>query len=119
MRSRLTKVLFGLFIFSSVAATCWLMPIEIGNNDGPIDEARIASGPSGHVVANWMKSNFDLPFPNDIVAKVFIPGIGWGAAETLTAGDTYPQDSGHVAVAADGSAIAVWDEIPADETQGH
>src|SRR5947209_8364703 len=113
MRSRLARVLFGLFVFTSIAATCRLMPIELETDNVPISDARIVSGPSGHVVANWMRSDFDLPFPNDIVARIFTPGIGWAAPENLTAGDTYPQDAGHFAVDADGTVIAVWDEIPA------
>lgn len=67
----------------------------------------IAAEPSGNAVAVWQQSDGERV---NIWANRFVPGTGWGGADTVATNDAGNAVEPDIAMGASGSAIAVWEQ---------
>jgi hypothetical protein len=95
-----------------VAGSGWGSAEIIRSYGGGLGEAhspQIAMDPNGNAIAVW--SELDVGYlHDDIWAKRYVAGSGWGSAEPIEDDDAGGAYGAHVAVDANGNAIAVWSQ---------
>jgi hypothetical protein len=80
--------------------------IETDNADNA-DYPRIAMDANGNAIAVWPQSD-GIRF--NIWANRYVPGAGWGTAELIETDNADNADYPHIAMDANGNAIAVWEQ---------
>ncbi len=105
--SSLSGVHYRVFAATRPAGGSWSAPQALSDDGQDAASPQVAVAADGTATVVWRRSDGS----HDLVETVSRPvGGGWSAAETLSA----PGESGlnpQVAVAADGSAIVVWDRF--------
>ncbi|MGQ3004400.1 MAG: hypothetical protein ACT6Q6_18990, partial [Hydrogenophaga sp.] len=92
----------------------WGAPQVIDDHSGNATEPRIAVDSAGNAVAIWVREN--IVSHRGLVAASYTAGT-WGAAEVLSGGGTDNSARARVAMNANGTATAVWQESLADGLQ--
>ncbi len=95
------------FVCSLIEGTVgWQVGEAIDNGSGAVSSPQIAVTADGSAFAIWQQFNGTH---NEIWVNRHDPANGWGAANRLVAG-SHEFENPAIAVAADGSAIAVWQQ---------
>lgn len=91
-----------------VPGTGWGVATLLESENGNASNACIGLDADGNAVAVWSQWPSTGGDRDNIWARGYVPGSGWGTGTLIETGDAGPGENADVAVDAAGNAVAVW-----------
>jgi hypothetical protein len=114
---------YALRVATSGPEGRWSEPVTLARDSLVLGSVSVAVSRSGDVVLTWMRATTPPPIPGfpfasgpfEIKAAVRPHGGTWSAPVTISGASLVPHAGWLTAAAADGRAVVVWEQEPADD----